>query len=151
MIFTRRAVAVAPPLGPAPVANIQSSEGREDLHFRLLRLLGEHPDYSQRDISRDLGVSLGGVNYCLRALIGKGLVRLENFTASRHKLGYLHVLTPRGIAERAALTHRFLDRKLAEYEALGAEIEGLRRETSGQRAPGRRPPRVFPGPGRGDG
>jgi len=110
------------------VPNLQSPEKREDLHFRLLRILEEHPDYSQRDISRALGISLGGVNYCLKALMDKGWVKVENFRNSRHKLGYFHVLTPQGIAERAALTHRFLRRKVAEYEALQAEIEALQRE-----------------------
>lgn len=131
------------------MSNIQSPERREDLHFRLLRLLDEHADYSQRDISRALGVSLGGVNYCLKALIDMGLVKTLNFKASRHKLGYLHVLTPQGIAERASLTHRFLHRKLAEYEALRVEIESLQRETSGQRETGRKPAGVFPGHGPG--
>jgi EPS-associated MarR family transcriptional regulator len=95
----------------------------------VLRFLEEHPDHSQRDISRALGVSLGGVNYCLRALIEKGSVKIENFRNSRNKLGYLYVLTPEGIAERAALTGRFLRRKMAEYEALRAEIEALQRYT----------------------
>ncbi|WP_066801106.1 MarR family EPS-associated transcriptional regulator [Sphingomonas soli] len=107
---------------------MSAPDKREDLHFRLLRLLEEHPEYSQRDISRALDISLGGVNYCLKALIDKGLVKIENFKTSRHKLGYLHVLTPQGIAERAALTNRFLRRKLAEYEVLKGEIQALERE-----------------------
>ena len=125
---TRRAVAVAARLSPTPLSNTQSPEKHEDLQFRLLRLLEAHPDYSQRAIAQDLGISLGGVNYCLKALIGKGLVKVENFTASRHKLGYLHVLTPSGIAARAALTQRFLQRKLTEYAVISAEIEALQRE-----------------------
>lgn len=96
----------------------------------MLRFLEEHPDHSQRDISRALGVSLGGVNYCLRALIDKGSVKIENFKTSRNKLGYLYVLTPQGVAERAALTGRFLRRKMAEYEAIKAEIEAMQRYTS---------------------
>ena len=92
--------------------NIRPSQKREDLHFRVLRFLEEHPDHSQRDISRALGISLGGVNYCLRALIDKGSVKIENFKTSRNKLGYLYVLTPQGVAERAALTGRFLRRKM---------------------------------------
>ena len=125
---TRRAVAVVAQLSPAPLSNTQSPEKREDLQFRLLRLLEAHPDYSQRAIANELGISLGGVNYCLKAVIGKGLVKVENFTASRHKLGYLHVLTPSGIAARAALTQRFLERKLVEYQAISAEIAALQRE-----------------------
>ena len=68
------------------------------------------------------------MNYCLRALIAKGLVKVENFRSSRHKLGYIHVLTPQGIAERAALADRFRRRKIAEYEALKGEIEALQTE-----------------------
>ena len=127
-IVTRRAVAVVALLNLFPLSNTQSPEKREDLQFRLLRLLEAHPDYSQRVIARELGVSLGGINYCLQAVINKGLVKVENFTASRHKLGYLHVLTPSGVAERAALTQRFLQRKLAEYALISAEIEALQRE-----------------------
>lgn len=107
---------------------MSSPDKREDLHFRLLRLLENHPEYSQRDISRALGISLGGVNYCLKALIDKGLVKIENFKTSRHKFGYLHVLTPQGIATRAALTNRFLRRKLEEYESLKVEIQALEQE-----------------------
>lgn len=119
---------------------MNAPEKREDLHFRVLRLLEEHPEYSQRDISRALGISLGGVNYCLKALIDKGLVKIENFKTSRHKLGYLHVLTPQGIAERAALTNRFLRRKLVEYETLKAEIQALEREIAETKS-GQKPPR----------
>lgn len=107
---------------------MRPSEKHEDLHFRVLRFLEEHPDHSQRDISSALGVSLGGVNYCLRALIDKGLIKIENFRTSRNKLAYLYVLTPQGIAERATLTNRFFRRKLAEYEKLKAEIQVLERE-----------------------
>ena len=131
------------------MSNTQSPEKREDLQFQLLRLLEAHPDYSQRAIAHELGVSLGGVNYCLKALIGRGLVKVENFSASRHKLGYLHLLTPSGIAARAALTQRFLQRKLAEYARISAEIEALERETS-RTTPDAEPaalPAVFTGSG----
>ena len=107
--------------------NIRPPQKSEDLNFRVLRFVEEYPDRSQREISRALGLSLGGVNYCLKALIDKGLIKIENFRTSSNKLGYLYVLTPQGIAERAALTNRFLRRKLAEYEALKAEIEAMRR------------------------
>lgn len=109
-------------------------EQREDLDFRLLRFLEEHPDNSQRAISRALGISLGGVNYCLKALMDKGLIKIENFRTSRNKLGYLYVLTPQGVAERAALTNRFLRRKMAEYETLKAEIEAMQRYISENRS-----------------
>lgn len=97
----------------------------EDLHFRVLKLLQDNPELSQRDLAARLGVSNGKLNYCLRALIDKGLVKLGNFAHSTHHLGYAYLLTPAGIAAKAALTHSFLKRKLAEYEALRAEIESL--------------------------
>lgn len=102
------------------------SEDTEDLRFRVLKLVESRPDISQRDLAAALGISNGKVNYCLRALIAKGLVKLSNFSNSKHHLGYVYLLTPSGIAEKAALTRRFLQRKVAEYEALKAEIESLR-------------------------
>jgi EPS-associated MarR family transcriptional regulator len=112
------------------MSNVRSQQRREDVDFRVLRFLEEHPDRSQRDISRALGLSVGGVNYCLQALAAKGLVKIENFRTSSNKLGYLYVLTPQGIAQRMALTNRFLHRKLAEYEALKIEIEAMERYAS---------------------
>jgi EPS-associated MarR family transcriptional regulator len=91
-------------------------------------MLSERPHASQREIARELGISLGRTNYLLRALVAKGLIKIENFRTSPHKLGYWHVLTPRGIAERAALSARFLQRKLADYAALEAEIAAIRGE-----------------------
>jgi EPS-associated MarR family transcriptional regulator len=119
--------ALASVIIPVRCLDMRLPEQREDLDFRLLRLLEEHPDNSQREISRALGISLGGVNYCLKALIEKGLIKIENFRTSHNKLGYLYVLTAQGIAERAALTNRFLRRKIAEYESLRAEIEAMQR------------------------
>jgi EPS-associated MarR family transcriptional regulator len=101
---------------------------REDVHFRILRMLEQNPQVSQREIARALGVSLGGVNYCINALIEKGHVKIENFRASKNKLDYFYVLTPEGIAQRAKLATRFIKRKLAEYEAIKAEIEALRND-----------------------
>ncbi len=97
----------------------------EDLHFRVLKILEGKPDISQRDLAAQLGISHGKMNYCLNALIDKGLVKLENFQNSEHKFKYMYLLTPAGIAEKAKLTGRFLKRKMAEYEALKAEIEAL--------------------------
>jgi EPS-associated MarR family transcriptional regulator len=108
------------------------SEDTEDLRFRVLKLVESQPDLSQRDLAAALGISNGKVNYCLRALIAKGLVKLSNFSNSRHHLGYVYLLTPSGIAEKASLTRRFLQRKVAEYEALKAEIEALRADVGGQ-------------------
>lgn len=97
----------------------------EDLHFRVLKILQDNPDLSQRDLAARLGVSNGKLNYCLRALIDKGLVKFGNFAQSKHHLGYAYLLTPAGMARKAALTHSFLKRKLAEYEALKVEIASL--------------------------
>jgi EPS-associated MarR family transcriptional regulator len=91
-------------------------------------LLDENPELSVRDIAAAVGVSNGSAYYCLNALVGKGMVKLGNFTASEHKGRYAYILTPRGIAEKAALTARFLKRKLDEYEDLKREIELLQRE-----------------------
>lgn len=104
------------------------SEHVEDLHFRVLRLLQEHPDLSQRELATELGVSNGKLHYCLNALIEKGLVKLGNFASSRHHLGYAYLLTPKGIAQKARMTGNFLKRKMAEYEALQAEIAALQKE-----------------------
>lgn len=94
-----------------------------------MRLLEENPDLTQRELAQKLGVSVGGLNYCLKALTEKGLVKMQNFANSKNKFGYVYVLTPRGIAEKARLTSNFLKRKMEEYEALKAEIETLRLET----------------------
>lgn len=100
----------------------------EDTHFRLLRLLETHSELSQRDLARELGTSLGKVNYCLNALIDKGLVKARNFKNSRNKLAYAYLLTPRAIDRKAAITLDFLKRKMAEYESLKSEIAQLQRE-----------------------
>lgn len=101
---------------------------QEDTYFRVMRLLQENPDLTQRELAQKLGVSVGGLNYCLKALMEKGLVKMQNFQQSKNKFGYIYVLTPRGVAEKATLTNRFLRRKLEEYEALKAEIETLERD-----------------------
>ena len=101
---------------------------QEDTHFRVLRLLQENPEMSQRELAEAVGVSVGGIHYVLNALIDKGLVKLGNFTAAEDKRRYAYVLTPRGIARRAALTRAFLVRKKEEYEALKEEIETLQVE-----------------------
>ncbi|MDP4032427.1 MAG: MarR family EPS-associated transcriptional regulator [Pseudorhodobacter sp.] len=108
--------------------NDKIKDQREDLRFRILRLLQDNPEMSHRQIAKALGVSSGGVNYCVNALIDKGMVKVRNFRASNNKLRYAYMLTPNGIAEKAALTGRFLKRKMAEYEALRAEIDAVRTE-----------------------
>lgn len=106
----------------------------EDLHFRVLKLLQDNPDMSQRDLAEKLGVSNGKLHYCMKALIDKGLVKLGNFANSKHHLGYAYLLTPRGISQKASMTSDFLKRKMAEYEALQAEIAALQAELMGQNA-----------------
>jgi EPS-associated MarR family transcriptional regulator len=101
------------------------ANSREDIHFRILQMVEKNPLASQRQIASALGVSLGRINYCLNALINKGMIKIENFTASPNKLGYLYVLTPEGISHRASLMVRFIRRKTDEYEMIKAELEAL--------------------------
>ena len=101
---------------------------QEDTHFRIMRILQDNPDLTQRELADKLGMSVGGLNYCLNALIDKGFVKMANFSKSKNKFKYVYLLTPQGIAEKVALTSRFLKRKMEEYEALKVEIEALRSE-----------------------
>jgi EPS-associated MarR family transcriptional regulator len=101
-----------------------------ELQFRVLRLLESNPHLSQRELSRSLGVSLGGVNYCLNALVSKGSVKIQNFKNNQNKWVYAYLLTPQGLAEKTALTGAFLKRKMQEYQELKAEIESLSREVN---------------------
>lgn len=104
----------------------KSLESQEDRTFRVLRALHDSPSLSQRELASRVGVSLGALNYCLRALSDKGLIKVKNFAGSQNKFGYVYLLTPEGIREKAVLTGDFLQRKLREYEALKQEIESLR-------------------------
>ena len=96
----------------------------------MLRLLEDNPELSTRELAGEMGISNGAAYYCLNALVEKGLVKLGNFKRAEHKGRYAYVLTPTGIAERAGLTKRFLARKMAEYEALKAEIDDLQADVS---------------------
>ncbi len=113
---------------PMPGGLSRRSQMQEDIHFRVLRLLQANPDITQRALAQSLGVSVGGLNYCLKAFMEKGWVKMQNFSASNNKLGYAYILTPAGLTEKARLTGRFLQRKQAEYEALRKEIDALSRE-----------------------
>lgn len=93
-----------------------------------MRILDENPQITQRELADQLGVSVSGLNYCLKALVQKGWVKIQNFSQSKNKIGYAYLLTPTGLAQKAALTSSFLKRKMAEYEALKAEIESLKAE-----------------------
>jgi EPS-associated MarR family transcriptional regulator len=104
-----------------------SSSDHEEL--QLMQALASTPGASQRELASSLGMSLGKANYVLRALIERGFLKAENYRNSRNKLGYLYVLTPSGMAQKAILTRRFLTRKMKEYEDLRLEIEQLKRES----------------------
>ena len=107
-----------------------SNEFHEETRLKVMRLLEANPRVSQREVSRSLGVSLGKTNFCLKALIDKGLVKVHHFRKSQNKLAYAYLLTPSGIAEKSEITQRFLKRKIAEYEQLQAEIATLQLEVS---------------------
>ena len=100
----------------------------EATHYTLLKTLEENPGLSQRELAKQLGVSLGKVNYCLNKLIEKGSLKINNFRNSQNKLAYAYLLTPQGIESKARMTVQFLKRKMQEYERLRAEIEALQRE-----------------------
>jgi EPS-associated MarR family transcriptional regulator len=104
----------------------------DEMRYKLMRVLQDNPEMSQRDLARELGVSLGRVNYCLQALIRKGLVKARNFSKSNNKAAYMYLLTPRGIDQKGSLTLAFLKAKTREYEELRTEIEQLRRELDAQ-------------------
>lgn len=99
-----------------------------EIHFQLLKLIEQYPNWTQRQLAQSLGVSLGKTNYCLKALKEKGWVKWGNFSQNPNKLAYMHLLTPQGIAQKLSLTAYFLRRKEAEYDQLQAEIRTLREE-----------------------
>ena len=109
---------------------VSSTGARDELRLRVLRALDANPKLSQRQLAAELGVSLGGINYALKALVGRGFVKANNFRASGSKAAYLYVLTPKGVAEKALLASVFLSRKLKEYEVLRQEIASLKGELS---------------------
>jgi EPS-associated MarR family transcriptional regulator len=102
----------------------------DEVRYKILKILETSPDISQRDLARELDVSVGKANYCLRALIEKGIIKANNFKNSRQKKAYMYLITPRGILEKTRVTARFLQRKVAEYEALKREIASLKREVT---------------------
>ncbi len=104
----------------------------EEVRYKLLRLLEPNPWLSQREVARELGISLGKVNYCLKALMNKGLIKVANFKNSKKKSAYLYLLTPRGLEEKTRVTKLFLHLKMQEHEALRREIEQIRREAERQ-------------------
>ncbi len=112
----------------------------DETHYKLLKILEETPGITQRDLAARLGVSLGKANYCLRAVVEKGWVKVDNFRRNPNKVAYVYLLTPGGIEEKARITVRFLRRKMDEFDALKAEIERLQIEVGGGEA-------IQPSPG----
>ena len=100
----------------------------QEAHFQVLRLLELNPKMKQRELAAAAGVSLGKTNYCINALLEKGLIKVRNFKNNNRKLSYAYLLTPAGIAEKAVLTQRFLQLKMEEYETIKMEIELLKKE-----------------------
>ena len=100
-----------------------------DIHLDLLRKLEANPEYTQRELSKEMGVSLGKVNYCMKKLIGKGWIKLKSFSNNPNKVGYAYLLTPKGIEQKASLTIKFLKIKMEEYEMLKDEINALKKDT----------------------
>ena len=101
----------------------------EEYRYKIMKRLEAKPEISQRELAGDLGISLGRVNFCIQALVEKGLVKAKNFRNSKNKAGYAYLLTPKGIEEKAKITVQFLKIKLAEHEALTKEIKNLRQES----------------------
>ena len=111
---------------------MQKNSPYEEHHLKVLRLLEADPGLNQRELAQALGISLGKTNYCMRALLGKGLIKMQNFRNSENKLAYAYLLTPAGITAKAELTRNFLKIKMDEYEILKQEIEELRAEANRQ-------------------
>jgi EPS-associated MarR family transcriptional regulator len=126
----------ARPRGSADTAGASLPDTRiiedvdDELRLRILRLLGERPEMSQRELAQALGLSLGKTNYCLRALVDRGWVKVDNFRNSQNKLAYAYVLTGRGLQAKLAAAARFLALRQAEYARLEREISELRIEVA---------------------
>ncbi|MCQ9618245.1 MarR family EPS-associated transcriptional regulator [Paenalcaligenes niemegkensis] len=100
----------------------------EESHLEVLRVLEQNPHLSQRELAEELGISVGKTNYCIKALVDKGLLKINNFRNNKNKSGYVYLLTPAGIAKKTELTVKFLQRKMREYEILQKEIAALKTE-----------------------
>ena len=108
----------------------RSVSARQEVRLKVLRALEENPELSQRQLAAELGISLGGVNYAMKALVERGFVKVKNFSRSDSKIAYLYMLTPLGIAEKASVAAALLARKLKEYEVLISEIDALQSEVA---------------------
>ena len=96
--------------------------------YHLIRILEENPKLSQRELAQEMGISLGKVNFCLKGLMEKGIIKAQNFKNSSNKLAYSYLLTPKGVEEKARVTARYLKRRVKEYEELKLEIQQLKKE-----------------------
>ena len=103
----------------------------QETHLKVLRHLEDNPNITQRELAETLGISLGKTNYCMKALINKGLIKAKNFKNNANKRAYLYILTPKGIETKTKISINFLQRKIQEYEALSLEIEQLKTELNG--------------------
>lgn len=103
---------------------------QQEINYKLLKLLEDRPNLTQRQMAKEMGISLGKFNYCLKELVKEGFVKVDRFTSSDNKAAYMYLLTPRGIEEKARVTHKFLKRKLIEFDDIKKQIEELRQEMS---------------------
>jgi EPS-associated MarR family transcriptional regulator len=108
--------------------NRLAKQRQRDAHYQVIHILQKNPQLTQRELSQELGLSLGKLNYCLKALADKGWIKIRNFTQSKTKHRYVYLVTPQGIYEKAQMTKEFLNRKIKEYEALRLEIDVLKNE-----------------------
>lgn len=106
----------------------------DELQHRLFKAIAETPQMNQRELSQNLGISLGKANYCVKALVEKGWVKAQNFKNNKNKLSYIYILTPSGIDEKASVTIRYLKRKMQEYDELKAAVEELKKEAEMQQS-----------------
>ena len=111
--------------------NQKKSQLETEESLMLMRVIDENPQVTQRELSANLGLSLGKINFLLKSMIEKGFIKVDNFKKSNNKIAYLYLLTPHGLEEKTKITYRFLKRKLAEYEKLENEIRQLRKEAEG--------------------
>jgi EPS-associated MarR family transcriptional regulator len=109
--------------------NTRRQTASDDTISWTLKLLQENPGVTQRILAKEGGINVSSINFCLKSLVEKGWIKMGNFSKNPDKLSYAYLLTPTGLAEQAALTRRFLQRKIAEYEKLREEIEALQLET----------------------
>jgi EPS-associated MarR family transcriptional regulator len=110
--------------------NVETAMLSDEYRYKILKRLENEPEISQRALAKELGISLGRVNYCLKALIEKGWVKANNFRNNQHKKAYIYLLTPRGVEEKSRITMAFLKTKIAEYELLKSEVESLQQEAA---------------------